>query len=125
MTFAKHIMMIPVYLYISADERLRNFNIIVGPNNGTYKKCGSSTNDMSKGETTAFFCEAHASGISLKITIIGRKQFMILCEVFILGTGMVGVNISIVKIHHVMIGFLKFHLLTLYVFIAQISLQIS
>ena len=89
MTFAKHVMMITMCLNISAEERLRNFSIIVGPNNGMYKKCGSTTNDMSIGETTAFLCEAHASGTSLKIQINGRRQFLTLCEVFMFGTGMV------------------------------------
>ena len=74
---------------ISADDRLQGFSIIVGPNNGKYKKCGSSTNDISKGETTAFFCEAHASGTSVKIKLNGIKEYLTLCEVFIFGTGMV------------------------------------
>ena len=82
-------MMITVCLYVSAEKRLRGFSIIVGPNNGMYKKCGSSTNDMERQETTAFLCEAPASGTSLKITIIGRREFLALCEVFMFGTGMV------------------------------------
>ena len=85
-------MMMTMCLYISADERLRHFSIIVGPNNGTYKKCGSSTNDMSIGDTTAFFCEAHARGTSLKIKLVERKEILTLCEVFILGTGMIVEN---------------------------------
>ena len=89
MTFAKHIMIITVCLYVSAVKRLRGFSIIVGPNNGMYKKCGSSSNDMERQETTAFLCEAHASGTSLKITIMGRYEILTLCEVFMFGIGMV------------------------------------
>ena len=89
MTFAKHVMMITMCLYISADHRLRKFSIIVGPNNGIYKKCGSSTNTMSNGDTTAFTCEAQASGTSLMIKINDRNEFLTLCEVLIFGTGMV------------------------------------
>jgi len=80
---------------------------------------------MSSTETTAFPCEAHAKGTSLKIQIIGRKEYLTLCEVFVFGTGIVGVNIYIVKIYHVKLGFFKFHLVKLYVYIAQISIKIS
>ena len=79
-------------MYISDEERLENFSIIVGPNNGKYQKCGSSNNAIPIGETTAFLCEAHASGTSLKIQINGRRQFLTLCEVLIFGTGMVVEN---------------------------------
>ena len=75
-------------LYTSAEERLQNFSIIVGQNNG--KKCGSFNNKMSVGETSAFSCEADARGTSLKIKINGRHEFLTLCEVFIFGTGMFG-----------------------------------
>ena len=54
---------------------------------------------MITGETTAYTCEANAKGKSLKIQIKGRKEYLTLCEVLIFGTGIVGVNISVVKIN--------------------------
>ena len=85
-------MLIPMCLYVLAEERLQNFSIIVDQNKGMYKKCGSSNNKMSVGETTAFSCEADARGTSLKIKIKGRHEFLRLCEVFIFGIGMFEVN---------------------------------
>ena len=87
-TFAKHVMLITIRLYISAEVRLQNFSIIVGQKNGMYKKCGSSYNQISAGGTTAFSCEAHARGTSLQIKINGKREYLTLCEVFIFGTGM-------------------------------------
>ena len=70
-----------------SGERLRTFSIIVGPNNGTYKKCGSSRNNLSSAEARVFSCEPNAKGSSLKIQIKGRRDLLTLCEVFIFGRG--------------------------------------
>ena len=72
--------------------RLQQFNITVGPMNGAYKKCGSSTNRMVSHETTAFMCEAKARGNSVKIQIQKLQTWLTLCEVFIFGTGMLDVT---------------------------------
>ena len=103
-TFPKHVLLITICLYISAEEPLQNFSIIVGQKNGTYKKCGSSYNKISVGGTTAFSCEAHASGTSLQIKINGKHAFLQLCEVFIFGTGMFKENrcIALNNIHCIM-----------------------
>ena len=66
---------------------MRNFNIIIGPNQGTYKKCGSASNDMSGGEWKGFMCEPNATGISLMIKMKGKAKVINLCEVFVFGTG--------------------------------------
>ena len=63
-----------------------NFNIAVGPHHGTYKKCGSSINNMSLGEWKGFVCESDAKGISVKVAIKGTDQVISICEVFIFGT---------------------------------------
>ena len=94
-TFAKHVMLITICLYISAEERLQNFSIIVGQKNGTYKKCGSSYNNISVGGRTAFSCEADARGTSLQIKINGKNEYLQLCEVFIFGTGLFEENMCI------------------------------
>ena len=60
---------------------------------------------MSTSETTSFPCEDNAKGTSLTIQIIGRRDVLTLCEVYIFGIGIVVVNIYNVKIHHIMIGF--------------------
>ena len=67
---------------------LRNFNITVGPHEGTYKKCGSSSNDMTTGEIRSFSCESNATGTSLKIIIKETNTTLSFCEVFVFGTGM-------------------------------------
>ena len=75
---------------------MRNFNILVGPNQGTFKKCGSSSNNMSiLGECKGFVCESDAKGVSVKITVKGKNKLLTLCEVFIVGTGMDDLNIFI------------------------------
>ena len=67
---------------------MRNFNIIVGPNQGTFKKCGSTSNNMLLGEWKGFLCEPNARGITVKITVKGKGKLLTLCEVYISGTGM-------------------------------------
>ena len=52
---------------------------------------------MTTGETTAYTCEANAKGRSLKIQIKGTNKILTLCEVYIVGTGIVGICIA--KIH--------------------------
>ena len=78
-------------------ERLRTFSIIVASNNGTYKMCGSPSNNMSTAEARTFPCEPNTRGTSVKIQINGRKEFLTLCEVFIFGRGMIEVNFLIYK----------------------------
>jgi len=76
---------------ISGDG-LRQFIIAVGPNDGEYKKCGSSRNKMLTDDTTAFMCEPHATGNSVTIQLKRLHAWLTLCEVFIFGTGMLEVN---------------------------------
>ena len=52
-------------------------------------KCGSSSNNMKTGEIKSFKCAPNARGQILKITILGRKEFLTLCEVFVYGKGMI------------------------------------
>ena len=49
---------------------------------------------MTTGETTAYTCEANAKGRSLKIQIKGQNKILTLCEVYVVGTGTVGVCIA-------------------------------
>ena len=82
--------------YCTPGHRLRKFDIIIGPYNGMYKRCGSlNTNSMSTAETKSFSCEANAIGSSLKIIIPGKKRILTLCEVIAFGKGTVDLNISI------------------------------
>ena len=83
--------------YLLPVNRLLNFNIAVGPYHGTYKKCGSSINNMSIKEWKGFVCESNAKGISVEIGIKGKKHILSICEVFISGTGVGELNILIVS----------------------------
>jgi len=75
------------YMPFAPGDNLRHFSITVGPYNGTYKKCGSNSNAMSKEDTKSFRCEPDAIGTSLKITLPGTFKVLQLCEVQILGKG--------------------------------------
>ena len=75
------------YVIISTGRSLSNFNITVGPYNGQYLKCGSSSNDMDTGEIVSFTCDRNAIGSTLKITIKDRREFLMLCEVLVFGKG--------------------------------------
>ena len=68
---------------------MRNFSIVIGPYNGHYWKCGSTTNDIALGETVSFFCDHNATGTALNITINDISDSLVLCEVLVLGIGMV------------------------------------
>ena len=81
------------YINCTIGNMLRNFNITVGPHEGTYKKCGLSTNDMKTGEIRSFSCESNARGTSLKITVKETNTTLSFCEVFVFGKGMVELNI--------------------------------
>ena len=74
---------------------LRNFSITVGPHQGVYKRCGSDINAMSKEDTKSFRCEPNARGMSLVITMRGTDKILELCEVQILGKGIVTNVISL------------------------------
>ena len=50
---------------------------------------------MSTGQTKRFQCDSNATGISLKISMKGTRKRITLCEVSILGTGRVKLNIFI------------------------------
>ena len=64
-------------------------NISVGPHEGTYKRCGLPSNDMSTGEIKSLSCEPDATGTSLMIKRNGKGMILNFCEVLIFGTGMV------------------------------------
>ena len=67
---------------------MSNFNIVIGPYNRQYWKCGSTTNDIATGETVSFTCDPNAIGIALTITIKDSSASLVLCEVLVLGIGM-------------------------------------
>ena len=48
---------------------------------------------MTTGQTKRFVCDSSATGISLTITMIGTRRRVTLCEVSILGTGRVKLDI--------------------------------
>ena len=48
---------------------------------------------MSTGQTKRFVCDSSATGISLTITMTGSRRRITLCEVSILGTGRVKLDI--------------------------------
>ena len=48
---------------------------------------------MSTGQTKRFQCDSNATGISLMITIQGKRKRITLCEVSIIGTGRIKLNI--------------------------------
>ena len=77
-----------VYGIFPGSNHMRNFAIIVGPNQEPYKKCGSYHNFISLGKWKAFLCESNATGVSLKITVNGKGKILNMCEVFVFGTGM-------------------------------------
>ena len=82
------------YFALLSGTRLSKFNITVGPYNGQYGKCGSSSNYMDTGETASFTCDPNAKGTSLKITIKDRKELLTLCEVLVFGKGMTCSNFN-------------------------------
>ena len=43
---------------------------------------------MNIGEIKSFKCVSNARGQTMKITILGRKEFLTLCEVIVYGKGM-------------------------------------
>ena len=95
MTIAYYTLLIMNDIIGISGDSLRQFSIAVGPNDGVYKKCGWSRNKMLTGDTTAFTCEAHATGNSVNIEIKRLQSWLTLCEVFVFGTGMLEVNIYI------------------------------
>ena len=67
---------------------MRNFSIVIGPYNGQYWKCGSTTNDIATGETVSFTCDANAIAAALTITVKHRSESLMLCKVLVFGAGM-------------------------------------
>ena len=64
---------------------------------GMSRKCGSSSNSLSKIPVPKdFVCEPNAIGKSVKIALPQKKTFIRLCEVFVFGTGLDELNIFIV-----------------------------
>ena len=68
---------------------LRNFTITVGPHNGAYKKCGSDSNAMSDEDRKSFVCEPDTIGTSLTINMTAIHVALMVCEVQILGKGII------------------------------------
>ena len=73
---------------------MRHFRILIGPYHGKYMKCGSFSNTMTTGQTKRFLCASNAAGISMTIMIKGRRKRITLCEVSILGKGVVKLKSS-------------------------------
>jgi len=88
------------YIAFLSGTRLWNFDITVGPYNGQYWKCGSSSNYMDTGETASFTCDPNAKGTSLKITIKDRRELLTLCEVLVFGIGMTCSNFNQPRSNH-------------------------
>ena len=74
-------------LFLPDSNYMRNFTIIVGPNQEPYKKCGSYQNIMPLGMWKGFVCDSNATGVSLTITVKGKRKILNMCEVFVFGTG--------------------------------------
>ena len=60
-----------------------------------FKRCGSFRNDMSKLKKKTFHCEPEAVGVMLKIALKGTLRYLTICEVYVFGTGMSNLEISI------------------------------
>ena len=60
----------------------------MGPYKGKTKECGSHRNDMITVFWKDFVCERNAIGKSVKITFY--QKFLVLCEVYVFGTGTIG-----------------------------------
>ena len=76
-----------MYIF-STGRHLRNLSIGIGPYNGPYWKCGSTSNDIATGETVSFTCDANSIGTALHITLKHIFESLLLCEVLVFGTGM-------------------------------------
>ena len=69
----------------------------MGSYKGMSRKCGSSSNSLSKIPVPKdFVCEPNAIGKSVKITLVLKNAYLTLCEVFVFGTGLDELNIFIV-----------------------------
>ena len=67
----------------------QKYSITVGPYNRRYWKCGSTTNVITKRVTVLFTCDRHAKGYALKIALKAQIGYLVLCEVIVLGEGMI------------------------------------
>ena len=74
-------------LFLPDSNHMRNFTIIVGSNQEPYKKCGSNQNIMPLGTWKGLLCDSNATGVSLTITVKGKRKILNMCEVFVFGTG--------------------------------------
>jgi len=50
---------------------------------------------METNQAKTFLCESNAKGVSVKITVKGSHKIITLCEVYVYGTGMVKVKITL------------------------------
>ena len=75
------------YFHFLSGNRLKVFDIRVGPYNGKYKWCGMDRNALGSGQTKSYLCSPNAKGSTVRIKI-HEPEYLTLCEVFVYGRGM-------------------------------------